>query len=249
MRKCLGALAFAVALLCVRPALAVDQVYEKTVPLVPGGTLNLENVNGSIELRGWNRDAVEIHAVKTTHRDMSDLDRVTVEVRALPNRVEILTHYPKDQGVDVSVDYEVRVPERVILEHVTTVNGSIKMAGVEARGDLRTVNGNVEAYNCAGSISAHTTNGNLREELSKIGSSEVELDTVNGSVILAVPPDASAELDARSMNGDVRSNLSITVASAFSAGAFRGKLGAGGPLLHIRTVNGAIQLATLNSTI
>ena len=249
MRKCLGTLAFAAALLCVRPVRAADQLYERSTPARKRRHGQLENVNGSIDLRGWDREAVEIHAVKTTRRDVSDLDRVTVEVRTLPNRVEILTHYPKDQGVDVSVDYEVHVPERVILEHIITVNGSIKMAGVEARGELRTVNGNIEAYNCAGSISAHTTNGNLREELSKIGSSEMELDTVNGSVILAVPPDASAELDARSMNGEVRSSLPVTVASAFTAGAFRGKLGAGGPLLDIRTVNGAIELDTLKGTI
>jgi hypothetical protein len=250
MRKWIAGLALSfVALLCAIPIQAADQTYSKTVPLVNGGVVNLENVNGSVELRGWDRDAVEIHAVKTARRAASDLDRVEIEVRSQPGRVEILTHYPKDQGVDVSVEYEVRVPKGAVLEHVATVNGNVRIAGVAGGGDLRTINGNVEAYGCAGSLSARTTNGNIREELWSLGSTEMALETVNGSVILALPQDAGAELDARSMNGDVHSGLPIAVTSAFAPGSFHGTLGAGGALLHIHTVNGAIQLTVLNGTI
>lgn len=250
MRNWIAGLTLAVAgLLCVIPIQAADQTYSKTVPLANGGVVSLENVNGSVELRGWDRDAVEIHAVKTARRAASDLDRVEIEVRSQPGRVEILTRYPKDQGVDVSVEYEVRVPKRAVLEHVATVNGNVRISGVAGGGDLRTVNGNVEAYDCAGSLSARTTNGNIREELWSVGSSEMALETVNGSVMLALPQDAGAELDARSMNGDVRSALPIAVTSAFAPGSFHGMLGAGGALLHIHTVNGAIQLTVLNGTI
>ena len=63
MRNWIAGLTLAVAgLLCVIPIQAADQTYSKTVPLANGGVVNLENVNGLVELRGWDRDAVESDA-------------------------------------------------------------------------------------------------------------------------------------------------------------------------------------------
>jgi DUF4097 and DUF4098 domain-containing protein YvlB len=247
MRKWLGGALVAVSILCSGAAVrAAEQTWEKTLPLVQGGTLNLVNVNGSVEVRGWDRDAVEIRAVKTA-RNAEDLQRVQIEVKAIPGRVEILTHYPDEEGVDAAVEYHVRVPQHVALERVVTVNGSINVAGVEGNGELRTVNGNVEAYNCAGSLSARTTNGNIREELSRFDA-DAALETVNGTVLISLPRSTNAQVEAQSMNGDVRSDLTISMLSGYVPGKVSGKLGKGGPSLRLHSVNGAIQISALKPT-
>ena len=38
--------------------------FRKNVPLSPGGTLSLENLNGNVEIRGWEKDELEVYAEK-----------------------------------------------------------------------------------------------------------------------------------------------------------------------------------------
>ncbi len=250
MRKWLaGAILFVVALAVSAPARAYDQIFEKTVPLAAGGSLILENVNGSVEVRAWDRPEVQIHAVKTARRSTADLDLVTIEVKVVSGKVEVQTRYPSDEGVDVTVDYKIQVPRRVMLENITTVNGNVRISDVEGGGQLHTVNGDVDVYDCAGGLNARTTNGSIHEELRALAPKALALETMNGSILVALPSDAGAEIDALSLNGVIRTEEPVTLNGAFGHGSFRGKLRAGGAPLRIRTVNGAIQIAVWRSTI
>jgi hypothetical protein len=184
-------------------------------------------------------------AVKTAHEDPADAERVQIEVQAANSNVSVHTRYPQNSGVDVAVEYHIHVPNRVLLGGVATVNGSVLIRGVEGNGWLRSVNGNVEVLNSTGRFSAHTTNGNLHLELLGLTEGDpVELSTVNGSVVLAVPSNARANLDVRSMNGDFLSELPVVSRGAFNARSFHGQLGSGGSAVSIRTVNGRIRVVT-----
>lgn len=250
MRKWLtGAILFTLALVGSAQARPYDQVYEKTMPLAAGGTVRLENVNGTVSVSAWDREEVEIHAVKTARRSSADLNLVDIEVKSTGGRVEVNTRYPSDQGVDVTVEYKIHVPRRVQLESVATVNGNVRVTDVDGGGQLHTVNGDVEVYDCSGGFSARTTNGNVREELRGLDAKDLALETMNGSILLALPPNAGAELDAQSLNGEIRTEEPVLLKGAARHGSFRGKLGAGGVPLRIRTVNGAIQIAVWRSTI
>ena len=71
----------------------------------------------------------------------------------------------------------------------------------------------------------------------------MNLETVNGSVVLGLPPTAGANLRILNFNGEFSSELPVTsTTSSTSARAFRAKLGAGGGEISVRTVNGAIRL-------
>ena len=58
------------------PAWAVDEVFQQTYRLQAGGTFLLTNVNGSVHVSGWDRNEVEVHAVKTALGAQRDLARV-----------------------------------------------------------------------------------------------------------------------------------------------------------------------------
>ena len=120
------------------------QTFEHSYPLAPGGSFLLENVNGSVQVEGWDRDEVEVEAVKTADTDGQDLERVKIDVDSAPGQVSVHTRYPKGEGVEVAVEYHVHVPYRVLLGSIGTVNGSVLVRGVDGGGDLRSVNGNVE---------------------------------------------------------------------------------------------------------
>ncbi len=205
------------------PGFAVDEVFQQTYPLPEGGAFQLQNVNGSVQVSGWERDEVEVYALKSGLQD---------------------------EGVEVSVEYHIRVPRHVELRRVATVNGTVRVFGVEAVGELRSVNGNIEVFDSAGRLSARTTNGNVRMELHRLDTGgPLTVETVNGSVVIALPPDTDAELDLRSLNGDFRSELPLTLQGSLGPREVRGRLGLGGSPLRIRTVNGGIRVVTMRPTV
>ncbi len=228
------------------PAHATDENFHHIYPLAAGGSFALENVNGSVQVEGWSRDEVEVSAVKTaTRSDSRDVSQVKIEVDdSHPGQVAVHTRYPQGEGAEVAVEYHVHVPYRILLGSIETVNGSVTVRGVEGGGELRSVNGNVEVFDSSGRFSEKTTNGNLRLELRQLmAGGPMNLETVNGSVVLGLPEGARADLKVLAMNGDFYSELPVTsAASKPAARAFHAKLGTGGGEISVRTINGGIRL-------
>src|SRR5580692_5457734 len=87
------------AVLWAVPSYAISKEFNQSYPLQPGGSFELQNVNGTVDVQGWDRTDVEVHAVKTAKQKESDLDRVSIEVDAKPSAVSITTRYPQNEGV------------------------------------------------------------------------------------------------------------------------------------------------------
>jgi len=241
---------FLLAAIWALPSYAITKDFNQNYPLQPGGTFELQNVNGTVEVQGWDRNEVEIHAVKTAKQGETDLERVSIEVDARPNAVSVTTRYPQNEGVEVAVEYTIHVPHGARVEHIGTVNGTLRISGLENVEDLHTVNGDIEVFEAGGNIHAHTTNGNVHLELAHApDKSGATAETTNGSLVLAVPSDLEAELEARCLNGNFYSELPITVESSQRPREVHGKLGRGGAPIHLRTVNGGIRLIVLRSTV
>jgi Putative adhesin len=243
-------LILAAALGSAAPCIAKSKDFNHSYPLQPGGSFELQNVNGPVEVEGWDRNVVEIRAIKIAKEKESDLDRVSIEVDAKPNDVSVVTRYPQNEGVEVAVEYTIHVPHGAHVEHVGTVNGTLKIAGVDSVEELRTVNGNIEVYEGGGSLHAHTTNGNVHVELAHFADDKgMAAETTNGSLLLAVPQDTQANLEARSLNGNFYSELPFSQETASRPREMRGKFGKGGAPIRLNTVNGGIRIVILRSTV
>jgi DUF4097 and DUF4098 domain-containing protein YvlB len=239
-----------VALSFALPGHAAEEVFERTIPLPPGGSFALRNVIGPVAVLGWDRNAVEIHAVKTADGGDDILSRVRIDVVATPNAVSVTTDYPKDETAEINVAYTVHVPRHVLLKEVAAVNGTVRISGVAGAGELRSVNGDIEVSDSAGGFSAHTTNGDIHMALTKLDATGVlALETVNGSIALAVPKDSSASLEASSLNGDFRSELPLVFTAAYGPREIRARLGNGNTAVRLRTVNGKVRLLELSKGI
>ena len=232
------------------PGFALTKDFSQSYPLEPGGSFELQNVNGAVEVQGWDRNEVEVHAVKTAKHNEADLDRVSIDVDVRLGSVAVSTRYPQNEGVEVAVEYTVHVPRGAHVEHLGTVNGTVRIAGVTDVDDLRTVNGDIEVYDAGGNVHAHTTNGNLHLELSHLrGATGATAETTNGSVLLAVPSNIHADLEALCLNGNFLSELPLRVEGSLRPRETRGKLGRGGMPIHLRTINGGIRVVALRSTV
>src|SRR5260370_13811850 len=231
-------------------SLSISKEFNESYPLQRGGTLELQTVNGGVEVKGWDRNEIEVHAVKTAKNKESDLERVSIEVDVRPDAISIATRYPQNEGVEVGVEYTIHVPRGARVEHIGTLNGTLRTAGADTGEDLHTVNGNIEVFEAGGNVHAHTTNGNVHLELAHLpGKTGVAAETTNGSLVLAVPPDMQADVEARCLNGNFSSELPITMESSQRPREMHGRLGRGGAPIHLRTVNGVIRVVILRSTV
>jgi len=143
-----------------------------------------------------------------------------------------------------SIDYTIKVPSGASLDGIELVNGNLTVTGITGRVVLNTVNGAVIATGLANDAEIETVNGKLDVSFDKMGAGQsVDLATVNGAIVLRVPPKASAEVDAETINGDISSEFDLHVEKGQWIGSsMSGQLGSGGASIALETVNGSIDV-------
>jgi hypothetical protein len=137
------------------------------------------------------------------------------------------------------VDFVVKVPARTRIT-AKTVNGRVLVSGVAAPMTLSSVNGRIEVSTPGAPVRASTVNGSIRAEFLQrfVGA---KLSSVNGSIGIEVPRDASLDLDIHQVNGSFRTDLPVVVESTGGRGS-HGSLHGGEYPLEINTVNGSVRL-------
>src|SRR6185369_7198769 len=67
--------------------------FHQTYSLSPTGRIGLENINGGVQIKVWDRAAVQVDAVKKAYRK-DRLDEAKIEVNATEENLHIKTEYP-----------------------------------------------------------------------------------------------------------------------------------------------------------
>lgn len=240
--------ALTIALLAVAfaalPAWAeVREEFHKTVAMDADGSLSLKNVNGNIKVSAWERNEVQIDAVKTAS-SQEKLREARIEVAGSGHSVDVQTKYPEHSNNGATVEYTIHVPRHARLLPVETVNGDVKVDGPRGRIKAKTVNGKVEVWNAADELEIESVNGEVKASLNSTGKSRVKMNVVNGGVALQLPASVNAHVKASTMNGDIHSDLPLHVEkSKYAPGAsVDSNLGSGGETIELESVNGNIYL-------
>jgi DUF4097 and DUF4098 domain-containing protein YvlB len=133
---------------------------------------------------------------------------------------------------------------------VRSGDGTIRMDAVEGNLDLETDDGSIAGEVKPSTLRAHTGDGAIRLELLPDSRMENDWDvqTSDGSVVLTLPGDFAAELDAESRDGAVRSNHPAITSerregdSEERRRSLRATIGEGGKILRVRTGDGSIRI-------
>ncbi|MBE0712431.1 MAG: DUF4097 family beta strand repeat protein [Candidatus Aminicenantes bacterium] len=237
--------------------------FSKTLPLKAGERFSLDNVNGGVTVSTWKEDKVEIKAVKTARDNEKDLKDVEIRVDQSAGTVSVKAIWPKNRRhFNVNVDFEIKVPEGVILDEVETVNGGVEVTGRYGRASVGTTNGSVRVEDATGELKAYTTNGgiqvkrfegrldaettngNIRLEELKFKDG-ISAETTNGSITLAIasPDTLNANLLARTTSGNITVDFPVTLKNLTqSKHRVEAKIGQGGPEIALETTNGSIKI-------
>jgi len=179
---------------------AFEKEFHQSYPLKSGGRLSLEGFNGSVEIRGWDQDKVEIDGVQ--YASTEDLrDAIRIDVVANGDSVQIRTIRPLERHGNMGVRFVIKAPRKVNLDRIVTSNASVRLDDVEGVMRLRTSNGAVRASKLRGQLEVQTSNGSV--EVSELDGPAI-LRTTNGRVHAA---EIRGALEAYTSNGAIEARL------------------------------------------
>jgi hypothetical protein len=220
--------------------------FHSSFPLPAGGSLRLENFNGSVEISGWDKNTVDIDGTKYASTEYR-LKEMKIDIVPSANSISIRTLPPLDHRGNAGARYTIHVPRKMELIGIASSNGAIRVEDVQGNAHLRTSNGavhanrltgslevqtsngTVEVSDIAGDTTLHSSNGTIRAEVRK---GRFGATTSNGSITVHLMESDSSPVRLESSNGHIEltmdaerevrastSNSSITVRMPSAAGA------------------------------
>lgn len=210
-------------------------------------SLSIDNVNGDLTLEGWDKNRIELTAVKTAS-NQERLKDLVVECRKDGDRVTIRVKYPHENTFNghgdegPRVDFTVHVPRGTDISRVEFVNGDVEITNVEGDVEVSSVNGKVSGRKLGGDVNLSTVNGDV-ELAATSNISRIRLNSVNGDLKLMLPKKFDAHIEAGTLHGDITAVDGIDLdATKFTGTSMTGVIGKGTMKVDLNTVNGSIQI-------
>lgn len=228
------------------PLAAQEPQLDTTFAARGATTLSIDNMNGSVTVRGWNRNEVRVRA---THgpREFIDIDRSDDEISiesenarggpgtvkfeidvpaAMALEIEGIYNHTRVEGVNGALDIET-VDGNIAVRggrgsiELESVQGSISVDNANGRIAITSVNNSVRITNSSGNVEAETVNGSIT--MAGLRSTSVDATTVNGAVAYegTIAPDGRYYL--ASHNGDVQFSLPAGSNAEFTVSTFNGE--------------------------
>jgi len=223
--------------LSVLPAMALaDESFERRVPADAGGAVVISNVSGTIDVRGWDRNEVQVSGSLGSSVERVDVEsgngRTTVKVvlprgNARDGEADIEVQVPKGSYVEVtavsadvssrgvlgtqrlkSVSGEITADISGNESEVRSVSGDVTVRGIGKPSSLRvaSVSGSLDISNIGGKIDLVTVSGDARLQAGEV--SEIRGRTTSGSLELIGKLTRDGRVDVEGVSGDITLRLS-----------------------------------------
>jgi hypothetical protein len=223
--------------------------YQNNVPLNPGGTLSLENLNGNVEIHGWEQEELAVYAEKTIQ--LPDNPRLYVFPKGnfapgiifdkFENFVKIRTKdFPENRGMGY-VDYYIDVPHSINLKDILVGTGNITITEVYGEAYMDLADGDIIVENFSGSLSASVDRGSVSANLFDLREEdEIVILSREGNITLGLQEGASAQIEAVFPEGAISSDFEFD--TPLETKKIDIQLGKGGPRVFLTALKGDIRV-------
>lgn len=233
-----------------------QDTWTRTYSIQPQGRLELINVNGRITAEPAEGAQVTVEARRTAKGSTDEaakelLAKLEIREEVSDARVRVESRPPRLSGfAGHEIEWTVKVPKGVTVD-LRTVNGGVRLTGLEGEVHAKTTNGGVKGTNVNTRVlEASSVNGGIDIELGRPldAESTVDLETVNGGVSLDLASESKATINARAVNGGVRVD-GLDIQKQEQSNSFESKrrlegtLNGGGARVTISTTNGGVRLS------
>jgi len=261
MRTCYSFSLLLAAALLAPPVLAQTAINE-TRPLDARGRVDISNVSGRIEVRGWERNEVQITGTLGKGVERLDIDgsreQLNIEVRypkssgwggnkAGPTNLVVMVPVRADLDIEsVAADVDVSGVAHSEDVDVSTVSGSIVLRG-RLNGDIdaETVSGRIEVIvngERIRDLSATTVSGRAEVSTALAPAGEISMESVSGSLLLRLPKDVSAQVSGESFSGGLKAT-GVTIEKRRGPGSsFSTTYGSGSGRVSLETFSGSAEV-------
>lgn len=214
-----------------REEIVINKTYEIGEP--QEFLLNIRNVNGGVEVEGYDGTQVILELViQITSNDLLEIEKGKRELELGEYRYDdelILTMkapFVRDyiengrvRGMQIQRDekdyrfkytFRVKVPRNINVDASTVNKGDIRIEQVSGRLATRNVNGDIMVRNAREIEEASTVNGDIDVSFFANPEKNGKFNTINGDITLELKRDLSAQILAKSMQGEFFSAFDFT---------------------------------------
>ncbi len=209
------------ALVASAPVLAATPINESR-PLDPRGRVEIENLKGRIEVRAWDRPEVKLEGNlgKGVEKLQIDGDRRRLVIRVKypsrggglgflvggdktePTELRLMVPLQADLEIDsVAADVDVSGVASHELS-IDSVSGDVVVAAAPREASIDSVSGDLTLTLNRANVSIESVSGDVQLR-GRLGS-EIKVETVSGSIEIAVRDTAVRELSGATVSGDMR---------------------------------------------
>ena len=209
---------------------ASGTTFDRQVPAHPRGVVEISNFSGDIEVSGWDRAEVSVHAEMAGSIEgvavSSEGGHTSIKVRQAGafahSEARLQVKIPRDSELNVSaVSAPVSTSGVLGVQRLSAVSGNITAEIAAADVELKTVSGSVQVKGRGqpARLRASTVSGDLHLEH---GGGDIEVGTVNGTLIASL--DGAHSVRARTTSGDLRLNGTFSHGATLEASSVSGNL-------------------------
>jgi DUF4097 and DUF4098 domain-containing protein YvlB len=241
---------FATALLRADDNYQFKDAFTRSGAFKPTGEIVFENINGSVEVRTWDKNEILIEGEKSAKTE-EELERIDLKIDLSESRATIKVRLPKRSegffsfsgNIRAAVRFKLTVPTNAVLEKISVVNSSVVIEGVRGPVNATSVNGSVRARGLAGPVNLETVNGAINAHFDAVTAQQkLSFNTVNGQIVVSLPKNAGLQLHSSVVNGKVTCDFPIELGSKKPGKNLSGKIGDGRASLEAETVNGSVHI-------
>jgi hypothetical protein len=173
----------------------------------------------------------------------ADNSGLGLEIKTEGNNITIVSVRPHEEA-----DYVFRVPRGMSLSLSSVIRGDVTVRGMQGEIEATVTDGDVVFEEISGPVVVQAVNGDVMARFAALATkAPSSINSVNGTVDIAVPAEAAATLELRTINGDILTDLPVQVTERKvmphgGPRTLRGTLNGGGAELKVNCVNDDILL-------
>lgn len=190
--------------------------------------VEVDNVNGSITLVGYDGRELELVAHKTIfarteEKAQEAREDVKLDISTRNNSIRFYVDGPfrgrdgavnykggRHSGYDVQFNFELKVPRDADFFLKTVNDGEITVTEVLGEYEVENINGGIVMNEVAGAGRVYALNSDVKVTFKKNPTAGSYFGSLNGDVEISFRPELSADLRFKTFNGEVFTDFAVT---------------------------------------
>jgi hypothetical protein len=232
---------------------ARDEI-RKSFELQPGARLDVQGINGKVEIQTSDTKTAEVYVLRVG-KNSGSLSRREVTIEQTAEGLLVRGRQARHAGLwehlfgtNPKEEVTIKAPRAIALT-LKGINGNVSTGEIDGPLEAKGINGRVELGAANQYFEIAGINGSVVVGLGQLGDRGARLNGINGGIEMRLAKGLNADLTARGMNGNVRSDIPDVIVDSEEHGSrYSAHIGTGGSPITLSGINGNVRLTRADST-